>query len=115
MSRPGIPVTFQTMNPEDARKALEGFSDELASEHKRAEAIYRQHQLCPNGCGPTMEKHGAGPSFAFSDPNWSIPRCLMKCHVCGCVRNPFDGMIVELGDTKKARYGDVRFIDPSKG
>jgi len=113
MNMRGIPLHFQTLDPEVARKAIEGIPDVLSPEHVSAEALYRQHTICPNGCGPTMEKSFGGTQFAFSDDNWSIPRCLMKCHKCGCTINPFDGMLVERGNPNIARYGDVPIINPS--
>lgn len=109
----GIPLKFQTLDPEVARKAIEGIPDVLSPESAQAAAIYRAHLHCPNGCGPTMEKSFGGTSFAFSDDRWHIPRCLMRCHVCGCTINPFDGMRVELGDANKAIYGDVPIINPN--
>ena len=113
MNDNGIPAGFVTMRAEDARRAVEGVQDVLAGEHTKAEALYRQHTKCPNGCGHTMEKSFGGTEFAFSDPNWHIPRCLMKCYACGCTINPFDGMLVEIGDKNTAKYGDVPLINPS--
>lgn len=107
----GIPLHFVQMQPEDARRALEGVPDLLTGEQTKAEALYRQHKLCGNGCGHTMEKHFGGVEFAFSDEGWHIPRCLMKCHACGFTLNPFDGMIVERGDSNKAKYGDVPILN----
>ncbi len=82
----------------------------LAGEHKKAEALYRQHTHCPNGCGPTMEKSHGGVAFAFADPGWLIPRCLMKCHACACVINPFDGMLVERGNADVAKIGHIPIL-----
>lgn len=110
MTENGIPLTFQLLDPEVARKAIEGIPDALTGENVKAEALYRAHRMCKNGCGPTMEKHPGGPAFAFADPDWLIPRCLLKCHACGFVLNPFDGMVVELGDRNKAVHGDVPII-----
>ncbi len=107
----GIPLHFQVLDPEVARKAVEGHTDLLAAEHTKAEAIYRQHKLCPNGCGNTMEKNHGGVSFAFADSDWLIPRCLMKCHACGCSINPFDGMLVEPGNKDVAKYGHIPLIN----
>jgi hypothetical protein len=115
MANRGIPLTFQTLDPEVARKAIEGIPDVLSPENEKAEALYRQHKMCPNGCGPTMEKSFGGTEFAFSDPNWLIPRSIMKCYKCGCSINPFDGMLVERGNPDIARYGDVPLINPSDG
>lgn len=115
MSQHGIPLGFQTLDPEIARRAVEGVPDMLAGEHVKAEAIYRQHTRCPNGCGPTMEKDFGGTEFAFADKDWLIPRCLMKCYACGCTINPFDGMVVHRGDANKAKYGDVPIINPNGG
>lgn len=110
MADGGIPLTFQLLDPEVARKATEGIPDVLGGENTKAEALYRAHIVCKNGCGPTMEKSPGGPTFAFSDPAWLVPRCLLKCHVCGFTMNPFDGMVVALGDRDKAVHGDVPII-----
>lgn len=112
MAREGIPLSFRTLDPAEARRAVEGIPCVLDDEHRKAEALYRQHTHCPNGCGPTMEKASAGVAFAFADKDWRIPRCVMKCYTCGCSINPFDGMVVELGNRDKARYGDVPIINP---
>lgn len=109
----GIPLGFQQLDPEVARLAVEGVPNMLTGEHTKAEALYRQHTHCANGCGPTMEKHFGGTSFAFSDDNWLIPRCLMKCHACGFTMNPFDGMVVERGDPNKAAHGDIPILNPN--
>jgi len=115
MAQQGIPLGFQTLDPKIARRAVDGIPDVLTGESIKAEAIYRQHKHCPNGCGPTMEKSFGGTTFAFSDENWLIPRCLMKCYACDCTINPFDGMIVSVGDKNKAKYGNVPIIDPTRG
>lgn len=109
----GIPLHFQLLDPEIARKAVEGVPDVLSGQYKMAEAIYRQHQDCPNGCGPTMEKSFGGTVFAFASSEWLIPRCLMKCHACGCSINPFDGLLVERGNKDVAKYGHVPIINPN--
>jgi hypothetical protein len=101
------------MDPELARRAVEGIPDLLSGEYTKAEALYRQHKDCRNGCGPTMEKSFGGTAFAFADEGWHIPRCLMKCYACGLTINPFDGMLVAVGDKNKARYGDVPLINPN--
>lgn len=108
----GIPPHFLELDPADVRKALEGHEDVLAPEQRKADALYRQHRYCPQGCGPTLERSWGGTEFAFSDPSWHGPRCLMRCYNCGCTINPFDGMVVEVGDTDKARYGEIPIIRP---
>lgn len=115
MAERGIPIGFQTLDPELARKAIEGIPDVLTGEKEKAEALYRQHKFCKNGCGPTMEQHFGGVKFAFADSNWMIPRNLLRCHACGFTMNPFDGMIVEVGDRNKAVHGDVPIINPNGG
>lgn len=107
MTEKGIPLGFVELDPKTVTKLLAGFDDELSGELIKAEALYRQHADCPRGCGRTMQKHGASASFAFGDSNWLIPRCLMKCCHCGCVLNPFDGMLVSLGDPDTANAGGV--------
>jgi hypothetical protein len=109
----GIPSHFKLLDPEVAKKAVAGIECVFDGEHTKAEAIYRQHTLCPNGCGHTMEKSHGGTAFAFADPDWHIPRCLMKCHACGCSKNPFDGMLIERGDPNVARYGHIPILKKS--
>jgi rubredoxin len=115
MSSSGIPIGFQELDPDLAWKAIEGIPDALAGERRAMDAIYNQHKMCKNGCGPTMEQHFGGTEFAFADPNWLIPRALMKCHACGFTMNPFDGMIVALGDRNKAVHGDIPIIGKPGG
>ena len=113
MEQRGIPSHFVQLSPEVLLKAMEGHEDVLTGEHTKAEALYRQHTDCQNGCGKTMEKSFSTVAFAFSDPNWHIPRCVMKCYACGFTLNPFDGMVVAKGDPNKAKYGDVPLINPN--
>jgi hypothetical protein len=101
----GIPAGLVELDPEIAKKAIEGHTDVLAAEDKAAEALYRQHRDCPRGCGPTMRKSAAPAAWAFQDSNWHIPRCLMECQHCGCTKDPFGGLIVELGDPDTANAG----------
>lgn len=115
MAQPGIPLHFVQLAPEVVQKALEGHEDVLAGESLKAEAIYRQHTKCQNGCGQTMEKTFSTVAFAFSDPNWHIPRCVMQCYACGFTMNPFDGMVVAQGDANKARYGNTPLINLNDG
>lgn len=103
--RNGIPTGLVELDPEVARKSIEGHLDVLEGEARAAEAIYRQHRDCPRGCGPTMQKSAAPAAWAFGDGNWHIPRCLMKCQHCGCTKDPFGGFIVELGDPDSANAG----------
>lgn len=104
--REGIPLGFVQLDPKVALKAIEGHEDVLAGEAKTLEALYRQHSDCPRGCGPTMTKETL-VKFAFADPEYVNPRMLMKCSHCGCLLNPFDGMIVELGDPDTANAGGI--------
>ncbi len=111
MSNQHIPASFVQLEASAVQAALEGQEDLLSGEALKAEALYRQHTDCKNGCGRTMEKSAGGPRFAFSDSSWLIPRCLMKCYACGFTLNPFDGMIVAAGDANKAKYGEVPLIE----
>lgn len=94
----GIPSGFVELDPEAVQKVLDGHEDLLSGEQVKIEALYRQHMDCPKGCGRTMQKSAASVQFAFGNDNWMVPRCLMKCAMCGLVLNPFDGMVVEVGD-----------------
>lgn len=111
MSDTGIPLHFVLLDQSVAEEALRGHEDILAGESKKAEALYRQHLDCRNGCGRTMEKSYGGGKFAFNDPGWLIPRCLLKCYACDFTINPFNGMTVAVGDTDKAKYGNIPLIN----
>ena len=111
MTNQGIPASFVQLAPEAVKAALEGQEDLLQGEALKAEALYRQHLDCQNGCGRTMEKSSGGTKFAFNDPDWRVPRCLMKCYACGFTLNPFNGLVVAAGDKNKSKYGDVPLIE----
>lgn len=113
MSNKGIPLHFQPLDQEVARKLVENVPCIFDKEQEQAEALYRQHRRCPNGCGETMEKAYGGTEFAFASKNWNIPRCVMACYACGCSINPFDGMVISVGDKNKAVYGNVPIINPN--
>ena len=95
------------LDPAIALSAIEKFPDELAGNQRSAEALYRQHKQCPRGCGPTMEKSAAPASFAFGDPDWLIPRCLLTCAVCRCTYDPFNGLVVTLGNPDTVNAGGI--------
>lgn len=115
MEQRGIPLHFVQLPPEKVQEALDGHEDILAGEQLKAEALYRQHLNCHNGCGQTMEKCFSTVAFAFSDKNWHIPRCVMKCYACEFTLNPFDGMVVNIGNKDKAKYGNVPIINQNGG
>lgn len=97
------------LDSEVARKAVEGYQNELAPEAAKLEALYRQ-VACPRCDAPGGRKefdvrpdgHRAG--HAFGDPNTLVARALLRCARCNCLYNPhvLDGqgrpMIVQRGD-----------------
>ena len=104
----GIPLGFVTLDPDEAQKALVGFPDVLTGDARKAAAVYAAHSRCKNGCGHTMVQEYGGTEFAFADPDIHVPRCIMRCSVCGFAINPFDGMVIAAGDTHMAQYGVPR-------
>lgn len=109
----GIPLSFVTLPDSVTRAAISGYTDELAGESRKAEAVYRQHVDCPRGCGATMVRTPKPANAVYSNEDWCIPTDLVKCTTCGYCKDPFTGLTVEVGDKDKT-YG-VPLINPMNG
>lgn len=93
------------MDPELARRAIEGFENELDGDAAKLEALYRQFK-CPRCDGPWQKEFMR--EHAFADPGHLVARAVLRCRICRCLFNPhvLDGkgvpMILELGNPAKA-------------
>ena len=102
---------FVEMDPELIRKALEGYTNELAPEQKKLEAFYRQFHC--QRCKSTSLRKEADVRHAFSDPDTLVPRSLLRCNLCSCLFDPFTGVQLERGNPAKIEP-DIPIIDPTK-
>jgi hypothetical protein len=85
---------FIPMDPELARKAIEGYQDELTAEAEKLDAFYRQF-VCPN-CGGKCRRE-ISVSHAFADEDTIVPRSILRCVQCSCLFDPHSGLILERG------------------
>lgn len=86
---------FKEMDPELARKAVEGYENELAPQAKALEAFYRQFRC--KKCGSPCQKETVR-GHAFSDPDTLVPRSCLRCASCKCLFDPHTGLVLEMGD-----------------
>ena len=86
------------MNPEVARNAVEGYTNELEGESRTLDAFYRQFR-CLRCKGPCRKEFVAG--HAFAEGTLTARSCL-RCTSCNCLLDPHSGLLLDLGDQKKA-------------
>lgn len=91
-------MPFVELDPEVARKAIEGFENELDGELGSMAAFYRQF-ACPRCKGEVRREIAAGANggHAFADKSYMNARSLLRCLDCSCLFDPHSGMIVERG------------------
>jgi rubredoxin len=89
-------VPFVALDPEVARRAIEGYQNELEPELRVQEAFYRQFRCVRCGSGYRKE-FAAG--HVFSDAGSLLPRALLRCERCGFLLDPHSGLVVERGQS----------------
>lgn len=95
-------MPYIEMEPELVWRAIEGYENELAPEHKSLEAFYRQFK-CPR-CGGSCQKE-FDVHHAFADKSVMNPRALLRCVACSCLIDPHSGLIVEMGKSLVPHIG----------
>jgi hypothetical protein len=85
-------MNFIELDPEIARKAIEGYVDELEPQKKALDAFYRQFacKICGGKC---RKEHVRG--HVFSDNDTLVPRSCLRCIVCDCLFDPHTGILLE--------------------
>jgi hypothetical protein len=93
-------MRFIEMDPELARKAVEGYTDELTPQLKAQDAFYRQFRckMCGGAC---QKEHVRG--HVFSDPDILVPRSCLRCIDCRCLFDPHSGLLLERGNASLPR------------
>ena len=90
-------MKFIPLDAELARKAIEGYQNELAPELLALDAFYRQFR-CKRCKSPCNKEQVAG--HVFSDPNTLVPRSCLRCSVCRMLFDPHSNIILEMGEKR---------------
>jgi hypothetical protein len=82
------------MDPELARKAIEGYTNELAPQNRALEAFYRQFRCvrCKSACQKEFVR-----GHVFADPDTLVPRSCLRCTQCNCLFDPHSSIVLEVG------------------
>lgn len=87
------------LSPEIARKAIQGYKDEISPAAVADDAFYRQFR-CPS-CRADMTREFLGGSHAVG-VTWvdgcATPQALLRCTECKLLMNPRSGLIIEQGN-----------------
>lgn len=87
-------MIFKEMDPEVARRAIQGHEDVLGPAHRAQEAFYRQFR-CPT-CNVPMEKEFRSRN-AFNGEDL-LPRALLRCPLCRYLLEPHSNITLEVGN-----------------
>ena len=92
-------MRFKPMDPKLAAKAIEGYTNVLASESRMLEAFYRQFRCleCKREC---QKEAVAGHTFDQTGETLVARSCL-RCIYCRCLFDPHTGLILERGDPER--------------
>jgi hypothetical protein len=104
-------AAFKELDPEVARKAVEGYVDELDSEARSLDQLYASFK-CPRGCGALHRENDT--RHAFGDPNILVPRSLLRCRNCGYLIEPHTRMVLESGNAGKIPVESSPLILPGR-
>lgn len=104
-------ATYTELDPEVARKAIEGFEDVLTEEGQKLDALYRSF-TCPRGCGSLHRETDS--RHAFSDPDMLVARSLLRCSNCGYLIEPHTRVVIESGNAGKIELESSPLILPGR-
>lgn len=102
---------FKELDPEIARKAIEGHTDVLTPEAERLEQLYKSKR-CPR-CLVDLHKE-FDARHVFADQSVSVPRALLRCGICSYLIDPHSNVIIGYGDASKIPIESIPIIDPNK-
>lgn len=91
-----MPKPFVELDPDIARRAVEGYENVLLGEQKKLDAFYRQF-TCPACKGPVRKE--TTPQHAFGDPDVLVPRSFLHCADPDCdhIFDPHSGLTLQVG------------------
>jgi hypothetical protein len=104
-------AVYQELDPEVARKAIEGFEDVLTPQIEKLDQLYQSFS-CPRGCGALQRQNEA--KHAFSDPDTLVPRSLLHCANCGFTIEPHTRVVLESGSAGKIPVESSPILQPGR-
>jgi ssDNA-binding Zn-finger/Zn-ribbon topoisomerase 1 len=97
---------YKEMDPELARRLIEGYQDELTPELKAQDAFYRKFR-CPRCKGALKKEVDARTAFTGDG---LIPKALLRCPNCRYLIDPHTNLVVEFGDASKIPFEAIPTI-----
>lgn len=88
---------YKEMDPEVARRLIEGYEDELTPAMNAQDAFYKKFR-CPR-CKCGLQKE-IDIRTAFTGDGL-IPKSLLRCANCRYLIDPHTNLVVEFGDASK--------------
>ena len=104
-------AAYKELDPEVARKAIEGFEDVLSPQVEKLDQLYQSFS-CPRGCGALQRQND--PRTTFSDPDTLVPRSLLHCNNCGFTIEPHTRVVLESGNASKIPVESSPIIQPGR-
>ena len=95
------------LDPEIARRLVEGHVDVLSGESERLDAFY-ENFTCLRCHGQLDRRYD--PRVAFSAPDALLPRPLLFCNNCGFEIEPHTGVVSETGNASKIPFERVPIV-----
>lgn len=84
---------FKELDPDVARKALEGQQDLLTPEVRKEEAFFR-NSSCPNCSAQSLEAT-INVKKPFS-PGAPLPNKILRCLMCRTEFDPYSGLVLKV-------------------
>jgi hypothetical protein len=100
-------MRLKFLDPEIARKLMEGHEDVVTPAAKASERFYAA-QSCIR-CGGSCRK--VGDVRTMFQQGEIMPQYRLECLACGCEFNPHSGMIVKMGNLGEALEPAVPLLD----
>jgi len=110
-------MIFKEMSEAEREEILKQYRDEddaLNEEMKELEFLFDKFSTCQK-CGHRMTKR-LHPTAPFT-PGYAVPNMILHCDYCGYEHDPKTGLVLNVGDTKKAlqevEKRRIKILDPS--
>jgi hypothetical protein len=87
-------MVFKEMDPDLARKAIEGYENELLPQATALDAFYRQFRC--KQCGSACRKEAVRGHVFGGDS--LVPRSCLRCLSCSCLFDPHSGLLLDRGN-----------------
>lgn len=101
-------MDLKPLDPRITLKLLEGREDVITPLAQERERFYKA-QRCPQCSGNATTKTG-NPARLFVEGE-ALPRYQLHCDNCGCLFDPFTGIVLEMGNVARAFEPSVHLFD----